>query len=157
MTIWTLSTCAFGLLSLSALHIPASLNSNCVFDLFSLSVQVSFALTSTCTFGLLSLNVLHIPASLNSNCVFDLFSLSVQVSFALTSTCAFGLLSLSALHKKSGHTHAILCLPRRSALLYSHAPCRCPYTDHSASVSRMSKFIIRDLSQNCKLHFSKWT
>ena len=100
---------------------------------------------------------LHIPASLNSNCVFDLFSLSVQVSFALTSTCAFGLLSLSALHKKSGHTHAILCLPRRSALLYSHAPCRCPYTDHSASVSRMSKFIIRDLSQNCKLHFSKWT
>ena len=112
---------------------------------------------STCAFGLLSLNVLHIPASLNSNCVFDLFSLSVQVSFALTSTCAFGLLSLSALHKKSGHTHAILCLPRRSALLYSHAPCRCPYTDHSASVSRMSKFIIRDLSQNCKLHFSKWT
>ena len=100
---------------------------------------------STCAFGLLSLSALHIPASLNSNCVFDLFSLSVQVSFALTSTCAFGLLSLSALHKKSGHTHAILCLPRRSALLYSHAPCRCPYTDHSASVSRMSKFIIRDL------------
>ena len=28
MTIWTSSTCAFGLLSLSALHIPASLNSN---------------------------------------------------------------------------------------------------------------------------------